>query len=116
MSYPFRFSVSLGTTSDPDELVTSARRAEELGYSAVVLPDHLGGQIGPLVGLTTIAAATSELRLTTLVLANDFRHPAVVAKELASLDVVSGGRLELGIGAGWMTSDYHRSMRSMRMP
>jgi probable F420-dependent oxidoreductase len=108
-SRPFRFSVSLGATGDPSELIASARRAESLGYSGVVLPDHLDGQVGPLVGLTAIASATTDLRLITLVLANDYRHPAVLAKELASLDFLSGGRLEVGIGAGWMTSDYERA-------
>lgn len=109
MSHPFRFSVSLGETGDPHELVALARRAEELGYSSIVLPDHLDGQVGPLVGLTAVAGATTTLRLTTLVLANDYRHPAVLAKELASLDLLSRGRLELGIGAGWMTADYERA-------
>jgi probable F420-dependent oxidoreductase len=109
MSHPFRFSVSLGAAGDPEELIAGAQRAEALGYSSIVLPDHLDGQIGPLVGLTAIATATTNLRVATLVLANDYRHPAVLAKELASLDLVSAGRLELGIGAGWMTADYDRA-------
>ena len=109
MSHPFRFSVSLGSIDDPHDLVAAAMRAEELGYDGVTLPDHLDGQVGPLVGLTAAAVATETLTITTLVLANDYRHPAVLAKELATLDRVSGGRLEVGIGAGWMTADYEQA-------
>ena len=109
MARPFRFSVSLGTVGDPAALVDRAHRAEELGYDGVVLPDHLDEQVGPLVGLTAVALATTRLRPTTLVLANDYRHPAIVAKELASLDLVADGRLEIGLGAGWMTADYDRT-------
>ncbi len=109
MPHPFKFSVSLGTVGDPDSLVASARRAEELGYHGISLPDHLDEQCGPLVGLSAAAAATSGLALTHLVLANDYRHPVVLAKELATLDLLSRGRLEFGIGAGWQTSDYQRA-------
>lgn len=73
------------------------------------LPDHFGDQLAPLVALTSAAAATSTLRVGTLVLDNDYRHPVVLAKEAATLDVLSGGRLELGLGAGWMTTDYEQS-------
>ena len=59
--------------------------------------------------MTAVALATTSLRVGTLVLANDYRHPAVLAKELASLDQISGGRLEFGIGAGWMASDYEQA-------
>jgi len=109
MSHPFKFSVSLGTIEDPMVLVDTSRRAEELGYHGVSLPDHLDEQCGPLVGLTAIAAATTNLALTTLVICNDYRHPAVLAKELATLDRFSNGRLEFGIGAGWQTTDYDRA-------
>ncbi len=101
--------MSLGSIEDPHELVAAASRAAELGYGGVTLPDHLDEQVGPLVGLTAVAAACPDLTLTTLVLANDYRHPAVLAKEIASLDRFSGGRVELGIGAGWMTADYERA-------
>lgn len=109
MARPFRFSVSLGAIGDPRDLVTAARRAEDLGYDGITLPDHLDEQVGPMVGLTAVAAATEQLTVTTMVLSNDYRHPAVLAKELASLDLLSDGRLEVGIGAGWMTADYERT-------
>jgi probable F420-dependent oxidoreductase len=102
---PFRFSVTTKTT-EPSELIEQARRAEDLGYSTLAVADHLGPQLAPLVALTAAAGATTSLRLLTLVLANDFRHPAVLAKEAATLDRISGGRLELGLGAGWMHDDY----------
>lgn len=88
------------------DIATNARRAEELGYSAVSLPDHFNDQAAPLIGLTAAAAATTTLRVLPLVLANDYRHPLVLAKELATIDAISGGRLDFGIGAGWMISDY----------
>lgn len=91
---------------DTVDIATNARRAEELGYSAVSLPDHFTDQAAPLIGLTAAAMATTDLRVLPLVLANDYRHPLVLAKELASIDAISGGRLDFGIGAGWMISDY----------
>lgn len=107
--HPFRFSVTATAARTPRELTELARRAEDLGYAAISMPDHLDDQLAPLVALTHVAAVTTTLRLTTLVLANDYRHPAVLAKEIASLDVLSEGRLELGIGAGWMQSDYEQA-------
>jgi len=108
MTHPFRFSASLGGL-DSTDLVANARRAEELGYSAVTLPDHFTDQAAPLIGLTAAAMATSTLRVLPLVLANDYRHPLVLAKELATLDALSGGRLDFGIGAGWMLTDYEQA-------
>jgi probable F420-dependent oxidoreductase len=105
MNGPIRFSASLGQIPT-DQLITTAQRAEELGYAAVTIPDHFDDQPAPLIGLTAAAAATSSIRLLPLVLSNDYREPVVLAKELASLDAISGGRLEFGIGAGWMTDDY----------
>lgn len=116
MPHPFRFGVSGGALTDPDEFVGLAVRGEQLGYGTVALSDHLDDQVGPLVGLTAAAAATSEIRLATLVLANDLRNPAVVAKELATLDRYSGGRFEWGIGAGWKTTDYERSGIALDRP
>ena len=86
-----------------------ARQAEALGYSTLFMPDHLGEQWAPLVALTVAAEATTTLRVGTLVLDNDFRHPVVLAKEAATLDLLSEGRLELGLGAGWMRDDYDQS-------
>ena len=109
MSRPFRFGFSLDGLDEPREIARRVRRAEDIGYSSVVMTDHFDDRHGPLVALTAIALATTSLRVGTLVLANDYRHPAVLAKELASLDQVSDGRLEIGIGAGWMASDYEQA-------
>src|SRR3954454_5220078 len=105
---PFRFSVQDQTTTlqDWQEL---ARKVEDLGFSALVMQDHFGAQFAPLPALVSAAAVTSRLRLGTLVLDNDFRHPAALAKEAATVDVLTGGRLELGLGAGWMAGDYSKT-------
>jgi probable F420-dependent oxidoreductase len=113
---PFRFGVQLSRADTGAEWAQLARRAEDLGYSTLFVPDHFGDQLSPAVALTAAAAATTELRVGPLVLDNDFRHPVVVAKEAASIDRLSGGRLELGIGAGWMTSDYDQSGLAMDPP
>ncbi|HYP19461.1 MAG TPA: TIGR03621 family F420-dependent LLM class oxidoreductase [Chloroflexia bacterium] len=86
--------------------VDLVRGVEDAGYSTLVTPDHLITEFGPVAALTAAAAVTSTLRLSTYVLANDFRHPPVLAKELATLDVLSDGRLDVGIGAGWMEAEF----------
>jgi probable F420-dependent oxidoreductase len=106
---PFRFGVQLSRADTGAEWADLARKAEDLGYSTLFVPDHFGDQLSPTVALTAAANATTELRIGPLVLDNDYRHPVVVAKEAASIDLLSGGRLELGIGAGWMSSDYEQS-------
>ena len=83
-----------------------ARQTESLGYSTLYIPDHFGDQFGPLVALTVAAEATTTLRVGSLVFDNDYRHPVVLAKEIATLDLASEGRIEFGLGAGWMKSDY----------
>jgi len=88
-----------------------ARRVEDSGIDVLLLRDHFsagpfGQQLAPFSGLAAAAAATTRLRLGTLVLSNDFRHPAIVAHEAASLHLISGGRFELGIGAGWYQPEY----------
>ena len=104
---PFRFLAAAPFGSPgARELAEAARRAEGAGFSALVLPDHLLGQHAPVPLLTAAAAATERLRVGTFVLNVDLRHPAVLAQELASLDVLSGGRLEIGIGAGWNRPEY----------
>ena len=105
----FRFGVQVSTAPDGAGWRRLARQVESLGYSSLLIPDHLGDQLGPFVALAVAAEATTSLRVGTLVLDNDFRHPVVVAKEAATLDLLSEGRLELGIGAGWMTTDYRES-------
>ncbi len=97
-------------------MVALARRAEDLGYDTVAISDHLDDGCAPLISLTAAAMATTTIRLATLVLANDFRNPAVVAKELATLDILSGGRLEWGIGAGWKLTDYERAGFALDRP
>lgn len=89
-----------------------ARRAESAGYDALMVPDHLGRQFAPIAALATAAAATTTLRIAPFVFANDFRHPLILAGEAATLDVLSGGRLLLGMGAGWRVTDY----RQLGMP
>jgi probable F420-dependent oxidoreductase len=86
-----------------------ARRCQDLGYSTLTVSDHLDEQVAPIASLMAAAAATTTLRLGAMVFCNDYRHPVVLAKEAATLDVLSGGRLELGLGAGWMLSDYRRA-------
>lgn len=86
-----------------------ARRIESIGYSAFYLPDHFNEQMSPFAGLMAAADATTNLRIGFLVLDNDYRHPVVVAKEAATLDLLSDGRLDLGLGAGWQKSDYDQS-------
>ena len=103
---PFRFGVMAAKARSSVEWAETARKAESLGYSALLMPDHFGDQLSPVPALATAAAVTASLRIGTLVFANDFRHPAVLAKETATIDLLSDGRLEVGVGAGWMTEDY----------
>ncbi|WP_376794402.1 TIGR03621 family F420-dependent LLM class oxidoreductase [Thermogemmatispora sp.] len=106
---PLRFGVlSHNTTPDFAALLAQAQRAEQLGYSTFLLPDHIGDQFATTLALASIAAATTRLRVGSYVFANDFRHPVMLAREVATLDVLSGGRFELGLGAGWMASEYQQ--------
>jgi probable F420-dependent oxidoreductase len=104
----FRFGINSVATS-LQEWQDVARRAEALGYSTLVAQDHFGKQLAPMPALVAAGAVTTRLRLGTLVLDNDFRHPAAVAKESATVDVLTGGRLELGLGAGWLQADYAKT-------
>jgi probable F420-dependent oxidoreductase len=103
---PLRFAVQLVGAPDGPGWASLSRQAEASGFDVVSLPDHLGEQFAPLPALTAAACATTRLRLSMFVLANDMRHPGVLAKEVATLDVLSGGRVELGLGAGWDRADY----------
>jgi probable F420-dependent oxidoreductase len=111
MAHPrrFRFGVQTHNAASGEEWAAVARRAEELGYSTMFLPDHFGDQLAPVPALMAAACATTELRVGALVLDNDYKHPVVLAKELATIDRLSGGRLEIGLGAGWMKTDYDQS-------
>ncbi len=86
-----------------------ARQAEALGYSTLYLPDHFTDQLGPVAALMSAADATTRLRVGSLVFDNDYRHPVVLAKEAATIDLLSDGRFDLGLGAGWMASDYEQA-------
>ena len=112
----FRFALQASKAASPAAWRALARKAEDLGYSTLYVPDHLDDQWAPMVAATVAAEATTTLRVGTLVLDNDFRHPVVLAKEAATLDVVTGGRFEFGIGAGWMTTDYEQSGITMEKP
>lgn len=86
-----------------------ARLVETLGYTTLYLPDHFGDQLSPIAALMSAADATSTLRVGSLVFDNDYRHPVVLAKEAATLDLLSDGRLDFGLGAGWQVSDYEQT-------
>ncbi len=103
---PFHFLADVSEIVTGPELAARARRAEAMGYHAVVVPDHLLGQLSPVVAMATVAAATTTLRMSAFVLNNDLRHPAVLAQDLASIDVLSGGRVDIAIGAGWNKPEY----------
>ncbi|MEX0750810.1 MAG: TIGR03621 family F420-dependent LLM class oxidoreductase, partial [Dehalococcoidia bacterium] len=106
---PFRFAIQTSNAPSGDAWREKARKIEDLGFSALLMPDHFGDQLSPLPAFMAAADATTTLRVGGLVLDNDFKHPLVLAKEIATLDVLSGGRVEIGIGAGWMTTDYDAS-------
>lgn len=109
MTRPFRFGVQCRTASSRSEWVELARKIEDIGYSTMTIPDHFDDQLAPMVALASAAEATERLRVGALVWCNDYRHPVVFAKEAATMDLLSDGRLELGIGAGWMKSDYEEA-------
>ena len=103
---PFHFLADVHEIVPGSELAARARRAEQMGYHALVLPDHLIGQLSPVVAMSTVAAATTTMRVSAFVLNNDLRHPAVLAQDLASIDVMSDGRLDVAIGGGWNKPEY----------
>ena len=103
---PFRFGINVRTAGSAAEWADKARKVERLGYSVLLVPDHLAELLAPFPALAAAAAATTRLGVGTGVLNNDLRHPLLTAREAATLDVLSDGRLELGIGAGHMQSEY----------
>ena len=109
MIRPFRFGVQASSAPDRAAWIDLARRSEANGYDVLTMPDHFTGQLAPMPALMAAADATDRLRIGALVWDNDYKHPVVLAKELATVDLLSEGRLEIGIGAGWMQSDYDAS-------
>jgi probable F420-dependent oxidoreductase len=112
----FRFGVTVPSVSAGSAWAEKARRVERLGFSVLAVPDHFRDQLAPVPALTAAALATTRLRVGSLVFCNDFRHPVVLAKEAATLDVVSGGRFELGLGAGWLRAEYDQAGISFDAP
>jgi probable F420-dependent oxidoreductase len=106
---PFRFAVHTALAPTMSDWRDRARTAEALGYSALYVTDHFDAQFGPLVAVTVAAEATTVLHIGTLVLNNDLRNPVVLAREFASLGLAAEGRVEVGLGAGWLRSDYEES-------
>ena len=108
MTRPFRFAIIAAQAESAASWRAKARRAEELGYAVLLIVDHLGRQLASVPALVAAADATTTLRVGSFVFSNDYRNPVMLAKELATLDLLSDGRLEIGLGAGWMTSDYEK--------
>lgn len=106
MARPFRFLADARRIATLAELRETVRRAEAVGIDTIVVPDHLIPQLAPVPAMAAVAALSDRLRISAFVLNNDFRHPAVLAQELASLDVLSDGRLDVAIGAGWNRPEY----------
>ena len=106
---PFRFGVQAAVAPTMSAWRDQARMAEALGYSTLYVPDHLDAQFGPLVAMTVAAEATSTLHVGSGVLNNDLRNPVVLAKEIATLGLAAEGRVEVGLGAGWLRSDYEQA-------
>ena len=112
----FRFGVEMMEPLQGMSWAQSARQLEDLGFSTLFVPDHFHEGYGPLVAMTAAALATTQLVVAPMVFACDFRNPAVLARELASIDIFSGGRLEVGLGAGYNPLDYSRSGILMDRP
>src|SRR6201995_491731 len=113
---PFRFGVEMMEPFAGMSWAESAPELETLGYSPLFAPAHFDEGLGPIAAMAAAAAATTELTVATAVLAADFRHPAVLARELAAIDVLSEGRLEVGLGAGYQVNDYRSSGIPMDPP
>jgi len=104
--HPFRFGLQASNAVDRRSWVELARKVEDLGYATLTVADHLDDQLATTPALMAAADATTTLRVGALVWCNDYHHPVMLAKEMATLDLLSEGRLELGLGAGWQTTDY----------
>lgn len=104
--HPFRFGVLTKRARSAHDWAELAKESERLGFSTLLISDHARPQFAPFPALVAAGAVTDRLRLGTLVLNNDFRHPALVAREAATADLLTGGRIELGVGAGWADWDW----------
>jgi probable F420-dependent oxidoreductase len=116
-----RFGLISEQMRDVSWWLASAQRAEDLGFSTFLLRDHFiadafGPQLAPVPALMTIASRTTSLRIGSLVFDNDYRHPVLLAQEAATLDLLSGGRFELGLGAGWLRDEYERAGMTFDAP
>src|ERR1700675_3919831 len=109
MMKPFRFGVNVWSAGSRAEWTDKARKAEELGYSTLTDPDHFAGIFAPMPALMSAARGTTRLRVGRNVLNNDFRRPLLVAREAATADLLTDGRLQLGLGAGHMQSEYDQA-------
>ena len=103
---PFRFGLEYIGAPSREELIAQARQAEALGYSTILIMDHLHSPLATVAAIAAAAEATSTLRIGSFVFGNDFRHPVILAREAATLDLLSGGRLELGLGTGYAPRGY----------
>src|SRR5215217_526689 len=112
----FRFGILTGGAASRRAWIDKARQAESLGYSTLLIDDHLYNTFAPLTALVSAANSTSSLRVGSLVFGNDFRHPVVLAKEVATLDVLTDGRFELGLGSGYSREDYEQSGIALQPP
>lgn len=108
MNKAFRFGVVTGGHTSRSAWIALAQRVEELGYSTLLLPDVLGTPLATLTALAVAATATTKLRVGSYVCVNDYRHPALLAREVATLDQLCDGRVELGLGAGNWPQEYRQ--------
>jgi len=106
---PFRFGVNVRGARSRAEWVEKARKIEDLGYGVLTVPDHLADLLAPMPAVVSAAEATKHLRVGTNVLNNDLRHPILVAREAATVDLLTDGRLQLGLGAGSLRSEYDQA-------
>lgn len=113
---PFRFGVFSHNSTGKQFLITQAQRAEALGYDTFLVPDHIGDAFDPSLALAMVADTTTSLRIGSYVFNNDFRHPLLLARQAMTLDVLSNGRFEMGLGAGWMQSEYEQMALPFDLP
>jgi probable F420-dependent oxidoreductase len=114
---PFRFGLQCLKADSALAFADGARQAEDLGYSTLFIPDHfVDHPLAPIPAMAAAAAHTTTLKVGALVLGNDYQHPVTLARELSTIDLLSDGRLEIGIGAGWMTVDYEKAGLTLDRP